>query len=282
MKYVFFGTPAFAARVLRILMEAGWLPVALVCNPDRPFGRKKIVAPPPTKQLVRNEKLENKIGILQPEHLLPLSPRLSTFQPDFFIVAAYAVMIPKKILEIPRVGTIGVHPSLLPKYRGPTPIQNAILDGERETGISLYLMDEKLDHGPIIAQEKLAIENASYEILEQKLGTVAGSLLLQIIPRMLDGSIDPKPQAEDRATYTKKFTSQDGFVEYEDLQAALQGKNKEIASRIERKVRALNPEPGVWALREGKRLKILEARMNGDRLELKKIQTEGKKPVAVL
>jgi methionyl-tRNA formyltransferase len=140
MRYVFFGTPRFAEIVLRKLLDAGMPPVALVCNPDRPVGRKKIVTSPPTKTLATNNRTP--IEILQPEKLdEAFMEQLQTLRPDFFVVAAYAKIIPKAVLAIPRLGTLGVHPSLLPKYRGASPIQSVILNGERETGVTIYAMD---------------------------------------------------------------------------------------------------------------------------------------------
>ncbi|MBI2594734.1 MAG: methionyl-tRNA formyltransferase, partial [Candidatus Colwellbacteria bacterium] len=135
-RYVFFGTPRFAAIILEKLINTGIPPVALVCNPDKPVGRKQVITPPPTKTCIlkQESRIKNKIQIFQPEELGMIRDSLFTLQPDVFIVAAYAKILPKKILEIPRLGTIGVHPSLLPKYRGPSPIQSAILAGEEETG----------------------------------------------------------------------------------------------------------------------------------------------------
>src|SRR3989344_5918744 len=139
MKFVFFGSPEFAAIVLEKLIKAGFMPAAVVCAPDAPAGRKKIPTPPPAKVRIMNyeERIKNKIQILQPETLSIIHDSLFVIQPDFFIVAAYAKIIPKEILDIPRLGTIGVHPSLLPKYRGASPIQSAILNDEAETGTTL-------------------------------------------------------------------------------------------------------------------------------------------------
>src|ERR1700690_3293179 len=141
MKYVFFGSPRFAAIVLQKLIDGGIAPAAGVCNPDRPVGRKKIVTPPPVKTLVVSTSSE--IDILQPEKLDDMfTKRLAAIEPDFFVVAAYAKIIPANVLAIPRLGTIGTHPSLLPKYRGASPIQAALLGGDAKTGTTLYLMDE--------------------------------------------------------------------------------------------------------------------------------------------
>jgi len=270
MTYLFFGTPEFAAIILEKLISAGFLPRAVVCNPDKPVGRKKIITPPPVKQLIAERK--EQIVILQPEKLdSSLKFQVSSLNPDFFVVAAYSKILPKEILNIPKLGSIGVHPSLLPKYRGPTPIQTAILNGETETGVTLYLMDEKVDHGPILAKRELEfpISNFQFPILLKKLAELGGDLLIETLPKFLRGEIKPLAQNETQATYTKKFTAEDGFVDLEKDEPAL----------IERKIRAFNPEPGVWTIKNGKRMKILEAQIIDKRLVLKKIQVEGKKPV---
>ncbi len=283
MNYVFFGTPKFAAIILEKLINAEMPPVALVCNPDRPVGRKQIITPPPTKLLA----LEHDIAVLQPESLESDKSQITNYKPDFFVVAAYAKILPREILEIPRLGVIGVHPSLLPKFRGPSPIQSAILAGEKETGVSLFLMDERLDHGPVIAERKIAIDNLfvySRE-LENRLAEMSAELLIETLPKFTRGEITPIPQDESQATYTRKFTSEDAFVSEEDLAAATSGSSPEKAIEIDRKIRALNPEPGVFTLSLSKggprRIKLLKAAIEGDRLVLKKIQEEGKNPTAI-
>ena len=272
MQYVFFGTPDFAAVILEKLIEADFIPQAVVCNPDRPVGRKKIVTPPPVKSFILNHESRS-IKVLQPEKLdSSFKSQISSFKSNFFIVAAYSKIIPKEILAIPKLGSIGVHPSLLPRLRGPTPIQTVILNGEKETGVTLYLMDEKIDHGKIISNLKFQISNLdTYETLMKRLDQSAATLVVEIIPKLIKGEIRPVTQNETEATHTKKFTAEDGFV---DLA-------KDDPMVIDRKIRALNPEPGVWTIQNGKRLKLLEAKLSGGKLVLKKIQREGKNPVAL-
>lgn len=304
MKFVFFGTPEFAAVILQKLIEGGFIPTAVVCNPDRPIGRKKIIAPPPAKTVVRNGKLESRIEILQPEDPLSLIPRLSSLQPDFFIVAAYAKILPQKVLDIPRLGVIGVHPSLLPKYRGASPIQSAILNGDEETGVTLYLLDDKMDHGPIIAVQKIKTESKNYAELMRELAEIGGDLLVETLPKIIECEtptpregrspdycvgIKPRPQNESEATYAKKFSTEDAFVDEKALEEAMNGGNPEAARRIERKIRALTPEPGVWTHMRAlanprisddgsKKVKLLEAKIQDDALIFKTIQIEGEKP----
>lgn len=283
--FVFFGTPKFAAVILEKLIQAGFVPSAVVCNPDRPVGRKKVVTPPPVKKSVMGQvsSVKSKIQVLQPEKLDEgFKFQVSSFKSDFFVVSAYAKIIPKEFLDIPPLGTIGVHPSLLPKHRGASPIQETILRGDKETGVTLYLLDEKVDHGPILANRKLQIANSdSYEILAKKLAKLGGDLLVETLPKFLAGEIKPQAQDESEATYTKKFTTEDAFVSEVDLDRAISGDSSGLAISIERKIRAFDPEPGVWTIRNGKRTKLLGATLENGKLILKKIQIEGKKPTMV-
>ena len=286
MRYIFFGTPEFAAIVLQHLIDAGHPPLALVCNPDRGVGRKNIITPPPTKQLVEieNKDTDKKIEILQPEKLdASFTSHISSLKPDFFVVAAYAKIIPQAILSIPLQGAIGVHPSLLPRLRGASPIQSAILEGEARTGVTLYLMDDKMDHGPILAQETLASyspASARTPDLLRDLAHQGGTLLAALMPKFADQKIQPEIQDESAVTLTRKFKTEDGFVPHELLEKAEAGDIKS-AEHIDRLIRALNPEPGVWTLRNDKRVKLLEAELQGNKLKLGKIQIEGKKPQTV-
>ena len=292
MNYIFFGTPEFAVIILEKLINAGFIPEAVVCNPDKPVGRKKNITPPPVKVLAEKYK----INILQPEILANYKLQITNYKPDFFIVAAYGQILPKEILEIPRFGTIGVHPSLLPKYRGPSPIQTAILSGDEITGVTLYLMDERIDSGPILAKREL--ENyelgiMNYEKLHNKLAELGADLLIEFLRKYENlrkyEKITGVSQDESQATYTKKFKTEDAFIESQDLEKAQNGSagSSQVAAEIDRKIRALNPEPGTFTLSLSKgglskRMKILEAILTADgKLKLKKIQYEGKKPVEI-
>ncbi|MCR4328614.1 MAG: methionyl-tRNA formyltransferase [Patescibacteria group bacterium] len=285
MNFAFFGSPQFAAIVLDKLIAGGFVPSVVICNPDRPVGRKKIVTAPAVKQLVAKSKKE--IEILQPERLDATSTlKLKAQSYDIFIVAAYSKIIPKDIIALPRFGVIGVHPSLLPRHRGATPIQTAILEGDGETGTTLFLMDEKIDHGAIIAQERLNLSHSQgstlmdldYQALEAKLSELSGDLLVKTLPDFVAGKIKPAPQDDSKATLTKKFTTQDAFVDEKDVIAAESGKVQPCQMAvIERKIRAFSHEPGAWTLRNGKRVKLLEAEIREGRLVLKKIQIEGGK-----
>ncbi len=287
MNFVFFGTPKFAAIILEKLLENNFVPEVLICNPDRPVGRKKIITPPLTRQLILDKKYS--VKILQPESLKNLPPNnpdsifyiLDSLKPDYAIVAAYNNIIPKEVIKLFRLGVIGVHPSLLPKYRGASPIQTAILNGDIETGVTLYLIDQKVDHGPILSQTKVKIENETYEKLEEKLALTAAKLLLETLPFFEQEKINPVVQNEDNVTITKKFISAEGFINEKELNEAKLGNNPAKAKVIGQKIRALNPEPGTWTNKNGKRMKIIEAEISGKKLVLKKIQFEGKKEISL-
>jgi len=282
-RYIFFGTPRFAEIVLGGLIDAGFVPAALVCNPDRPLGRKKIVTPPPTKQLIEKlaaQRNDENIVVLQPEKLDDsFITTLRALQPDFFVVAAYAKIIPSTVLAIPRLGTLGTHPSLLPAYRGASPIQSVILAGETKTGSTIYAMDEKMDHGTIFAQKEVPLDalTTNYLALEAQLATLSAQLLIKTIPTLLDGTATPRIQDESRATFTKKFSTENGFIKDTELDAAIAG-NSDKAELIVRTIHAFNPEPSCWTIQNGKRIKLLEARMNGEALRLIIIQEEGQRP----
>lgn len=276
--YIFFGTPSFAATILEKLIAAGFPPACVACNPDKPVGRKKVITPPPTKLVAQKYGIE----VWQPEKLDIENCKLKIGEADFAIVAAYSKIIPRNIIAIPPRGVIGVHPSLLPKHRGASPIQSALLQGDTETGVTLFLIDEKVDHGSIIAKSKIKyrISKINYPELQEKLANLGGEMLVELLPKFLSGSdeIKPQPQNEAEATYTKKFSSEDGRIELDDLQKAMSGAHPESAKSIDRKIRALNPEPGVWTIKDGRRMKLLESDFRDNKLVLKKIQMEGKKP----
>jgi len=277
-KYLFLGTPEFSAIVLEKLISAGIIPEAVICNPDKPVGRKQVITPPPVKVLAQ----KNNLPVYQPKDKNELLEVIKNLKPDLGIVAAYGMLLPKEVLNIPKHGFINIHPSLLPKYRGATPIQAAILNGDEKTGVSLFIIEEQMDNGPILAQKELTMaNNYNYDTLGRKLFEIGTDLLIEILPKYINGEITPLLQDDSLATYTQKITTQDAFVKPEDLKIAQETGGK-IAFEIDRKIRALNPEPGTYTLDNEKRMKILEAALTHEsRLKLKKIQYEGKTPVEV-
>lgn len=276
IKYIFFGSPEFAEIVLTELLSAGLPPIAVVTNPDKPFGRKKILTSPPVRVLAE----KNKIPVLQPEKITDeFISDISGLEPEMFVVAAYSKIIPEKLINIAKLGALGIHPSLLPFYRGASPIQGAILGGERETGVSIYLMDKAVDHGPVFAQTKVNVGSSeSYRFLQEKLAKAGGKLVAEILPKVVRGEGAPVEQNHELATFTKKFKTEDGFISEEILTGALSGNNPANAELAGRIIRALNPDPGVWTEKNGKRIKLLVAEVIDGKLNLKLVQMEGKTP----
>ncbi len=254
MKYIFFGTPKFAAIVLEELINSGYVPEAVICNPDEPIGRKQILTSPPVKRLIADSKLP--IEIFQPAtktELLAISHELSTIKPDLAIIAAYGKIIQKTILDIPKYGTLNTHASLLPAYRGASPIQYAILNGDKETGITIMKIDEEVDHGPIISKSECQISNNdTYESLSQKLAILGAKLLIKIIPDYISGKIKLAEQDHSKATYTKIIKKEDGKIDW-----------SKSAQEIERMTRAFYPWPTAWTIWNDKILKIIEADIAG-------------------
>lgn len=288
MKYIFFGSPNFAAIVLEKLIKTNLPPAAVVCGPARPAGRNKVLTDPLIKKLA----VAAGLPVFQPENPTDIISDLKKLSPDFFIVTAYAKILPEEIISLPRLGTIGLHPSLLPKYRGASPIQGAILDGLSRSGVSIYILDEKMDHGPILAQKDVDIAGLPYPEVEKKLAELGGYLLAENLTPFFEGKLHPSFQDHALATFTKKLTSENGRVELPDLKAALAGDAK-LSSVIHHKILALNPEPGVFVMIPDrsptftdssekprfKRLKLLKSELSPDsRLLIKTIQLEGGRP----
>lgn len=271
MKTIFIGTGNFAAPILQSLKNID----LVVTAPDKPVGRKKILTPPPVKEVA----LSKDIPFIQPEKI---STAEFDFQPDLIIVADYGQIIPSKIINLPRLKTINVHPSLLPKYRGPDPIRAPILNGDTKTGITLMLIDEQVDHGPVIAQKEIPLsQEETAETLTEKLSREAGLFLNETLPEYIQGKIKPQEQDHSKATFTKILKKEDGKIDF----------NKETAEEIERKVRAFHPWPGTWTMVNNKRIKILKAKITEEKedltvktkhglLKLETVQPEGKKPMS--
>jgi methionyl-tRNA formyltransferase len=248
-KIIFFGTSEFAREILRGLLSAGYEIQALVTQPDKMIGRHQILTPPPTKEVAQ----EYKIPILQPEKIKNNSESINQIKelsPDLIITAAYGQIIPKKILTLPKFGAINIHASLLPKFRGASPIQAAILAAEEEVGVTIMLMDEELDHGPIIGNSKFKIQNSKFtaEELSNELAKIGIKLLIEILPEWLAGAIKPAEQNHSQATYTRILTRENGRIDW-----------SKSAEEIERQIRAFTPWPGTWTTWEGKIFKIFEA-----------------------
>ena len=245
MKACFMGTPSFAVPILDELLNSNHTVVAVYTSPDQPEGRGGI------RQFssVKERALEKGIPVFQPATLK--SPReqreFAELAPDFVVVAAYGRLVPARLLSMPMLGFLNVHPSLLPAYRGPAPVVTALLEGEETTGVSLMLLDEDLDTGPLIAQRLLRInEEDTGSSLTRRLFDLGAELIRETLPLWLKGQIDPIPQDTARATYTKKLTRRDGQISW-----AMAGEE------IYRRHKAFVPWPGVYTYWRGKILKLL-------------------------
>lgn len=262
LKIVFFGTPDFVTPILRTL-DAHFNLVGVVTTPDTIQGRKKLLTPTPVKQYVLDHTLP--IPVFTPENLDNKTlEQLTKLSPDLFVVAAYGKIIPQSFLDIPQYGSLNVHPSLLPKYRGPSPIQTTILNGDEKIGVTIIKMDEQVDHGPILAQWEMPVNaEDTFASLHSVLFEKAGSELPSLIPSFVDGTIVPRAQDENKATYCARITRESGYV------ALDRPPTPEVLDRM---IRAYYPWPTAWTRMNGKIVKFLPE---------KKLQMEGKKPVSL-
>lgn len=249
------GTPELARVVLeKLIISKTYAPALVITQPDKPVGRKHILTPPPVKQCAE----EHGIPVLQPQKMKDpdLIAHIAAEAPDVIIVAAYGRIIPKEIITIPKRGILNVHTSLLPKYRGASPAQYAIVSGDTITGTTIMLIDEGLDTGPIISQNSLAIDphDTALSLLE-KLAELGGDLLMETLPGWCTGELEPHEQNHTAATLTKILTKEDGEI-----------KPEHSAEHIERMIRAFFPWPGAYMKlpadhEKEMTLKILRARI---------------------
>jgi methionyl-tRNA formyltransferase len=257
MRFAFFGTPVIARIVLDELAAAGYTPALLVTNPDAPVGRKQVLTPPPVKMWAT----ERGIPVIQPSSLKKPEavPELTQEPFDCFIVAAYGKIIPPWLLGLPRHGTLNVHPSLLPAFRGASPIRSAILADERQTGVTIMLMDAELDHGPILAQEAAHITPAEWplpgRILDERLARQGGRLLSATLPRHLAGELTPKEQDHSAATFCTKIDKSMSEIALDPHHLPTGA----TAYQYLLKVRAFDGWPETFFIHQGKRVKIKDA-----------------------
>ncbi len=230
---LFWGTSEFTVPSLQALLEAGFRVLGVVTTPDKPVGRKQLLTPPPIKVFAESKK----IPVYQPETLKPVGYTLELPEADLFVVAAYGKIIPKNILEKPRLGALNIHPSLLPRWRGPSPIQFTILSGDTETGVTIIKMDELMDHGDIVANSKFEIRNPkiTYPELHDELAKAGAKLLIETLSKWIREEITPVSQDESNVTFSKILKKEDGRINWE-----------KPAQDIERQIRAFTPWPGSW------------------------------------
>lgn len=262
-KIIFWGTSYFGGQILEGLIKANFRPILIISTPDKSKSRGL------TKQAseVKRMAIKHGLEVIQPEKLrdLTLLERLKGLQPDLFIVASYGKIIPKEILEIPKFGSLNVHPSLLPKWRGASPIQAQILSGESKFGTTIMLIDEQMDHGEIISNFQFSISNGrpTFNDLQERLIEESQKLLIDVLPKWFNGQIKTTPQDHQQATFCEMIKKEDGEINFE-----------ESAEMIDRKIRAFENWPAVWFKLNGKSFKLMEADVF-DNLELLKNKRNG-------
>lgn len=294
IRTILMGTAGFAESIFRKtypVLKDRFEIVAVITASDKPVGRKQVLSPSPIKKWA----LENNLPILQPDKIRKPEwiKRIQELTPELIILCAYGQIVPKEILDIPKFGALNIHPSLLPQHRGASPIQAAILNNDKETGVTIILMDEQMDHGPILGNSKSQILNPkiTFKELSDKLADVSADLLIRTLPDYVDGKIKAHSQDHSKASFCKIIKKQDGKIDW----------NKS-AEKIEKQIRAFHSWPTAYTFWNNKQLKLLEVDIlkenknkkpgeafaenkelcvqtgNGI-LILKQVQLEGKKPM---
>ena len=247
MRVVYMGTPAFAIPPLEELLASGYDVVGVYTQPDRPAGRGRSLEAPPVKAFAQERGLD----VFQPTSLrnADAHSRLAALAPDVIAIAAYGRILPEEVLNIAPAGCVNVHPSLLPLHRGPSPVAFTILEGDETAGVSIMLLDEGMDSGPVIAQVDEAIHpDDTTESLTARLFRRGAKLLVDSLSPFLQGEIAPRPQDDAKATYAPRLTKEDGEIRWELP-----------AETLWRQVRAYHPWPGSYTRWNGRLLKALEA-----------------------
>jgi methionyl-tRNA formyltransferase len=286
-KILFMGTPYFASVALHGLTSAGFSVTSVICRPDEKSGRGGILASPETK--IEAEK--HKIPVFQPTNKQELIEIVKKIKPELIVVAAYGMIIPKEALDVPKYGILNIHGSLLPKYRGASPITEAILNGDTKTGITIMRMSVGMDEGPIVSSFELQISNEdTTESLTEKMANFGAEVITETIPGWISGELKEIPQDNTKATYCRKITKEDGHIDWD-----------KPALQIERMVRAYQPWPTAYTFTNGLRIKILKSAIENIQnpigvfsfetghiyvgtgkgtLEILELQPEGKKPMS--
>ncbi len=289
LRAVFMGTSQFAVPALQALAKHHEV-VAVVTRPDRPVGRRQVMVAPPVKETA--EELE--LPVWQPRNCRSpeFREKLAGLEPEVLVVVSFGEILPQSILDIPALGAVNVHASLLPRYRGAAPIQHAIMKGDERTGVTLMKMARRLDAGDIILQASMAVEpDDTYATLEPKLARLGAKVLLKGLQRLNDDDFQAVPQPEERATVAPSLTREDERIEWECP-----------AGELDKKIRALYPQPGAYVQWQERRLKLWQVRVveagaavpgqilevtdagplvacGQDALLLQRVQVSGKKPM---
>jgi len=291
LRIIFMGTPDFSNQVILELIENKYNIISVYTQPDKKVGRKQEIQKSPVK--ITAEK--NNIPIFQPLKLREEIENIRKLHPDLIIVAAYGKIIPQEILDIPKFKCINIHPSLLPKYRGASPLQNTLLNGEKETGTTIMLMAQEVDAGDILAQEKTKIlPEERLPEFSQRMSNLSAKLLIKILPDWVNGKINPQKQDDSKATFCQMLDKKDGQINW-----------NESAQEIFNRYRAFYPWPGIFTFWKEKRLRLTEIELSkkdySDKkigeifqkidnvyiqtgkgaLKLKRIQLEGKKELTI-
>jgi len=244
---VFMGTPAFSAPILRMLVEEGYKVKAVVTQPDRPVGRKKVLTAPPVKE----EAIQLGLPVIQPNKLKGSDEleQIIALKPDLIVTAAFGQILPKELLDVPDLGCINVHASLLPAYRGGAPIHQAIIDGQTKTGVTIMYMEEKLDAGDIISQSEIFIEHADDTgLLFEKLSAVGSDLLKDTLPSIIARENSRTKQDDSQVTFAKNISREQERIDWNN--SALQLHNQ---------IRGLHPWPVAYTTIDGQVMKIWKA-----------------------
>lgn len=289
LNFIFWGTPDVASETLEILKENGYIPSLVVTTPDKPQGRKMLITPPPVKVWA----IKNNVPYVQPENLktglnivlkniaqgdgpsiairqqADMRVLENNIQPGFFLVVAYGKIMPEEILNMPKLGSINIHYSLLPKYRGASPVESAILNGDTETGVTIQKMEYKMDSGPIIASQEvdIGLDEKAPE-LRECLIKIGGKLLIKILPDFINGKIKETKQNENEATFCKKIKKEDGLIDLND--DPIKNYNK---------FRAYAHWPRTFFFQNNKRIIITDAMLENNQFVIKKVLPEGKKEI---
>jgi len=276
---VYFGSPEFSATILESLIKSGLVNVVgVVTTPDKAQGRSLTLTPSPVAILAGSYDLP----VYKPERLDEANlAHLRLLKPDIFLVVSFGKIIPQSYLDTPKIGVYNIHFSLLPKYRGALCISEAIKNQDKETGVTLMEMDDKLDHGPIIAQSKITIDiDDNTATLTTKLTQAAILLLADKLPEICAQNYQKTAQDERLAVFTpshKTISRQSAFIPYEKILIAQNGVNSKETHAL---IRSLNPEPGAWTTIDGNDIKILDTSLTDEKLILNTVQLSGKSPIS--
>ena len=240
------GTPEFALPALVGLVSGGHEVLAVYTQPDKPAGRGRSLV----SSAVKKAALDYGLPVWQPPSLRQPEEveRLASLRPEVIVVAAFGLLLPQSILDIPPLGCLNIHPSLLPRHRGPSPVAAAILAGDEITGVSIMLLDKGMDTGPLLAQQQVPVSpEDTTGSLTAKLAQLGGQFLMQTMPLWFEGKLTPQPQDSEKATYSKLITKEEGKIDWQ-----------RPAIELWRKVKAFQPWPGCYTTWQGKLLKIME------------------------